>query len=131
MVRTSQGPTLLYCQESPECWFEDFGEAQLVNRRAHIDLDPLFLETVTVDAADPTKVFVQPQDLSCKGLAVIPGATGFDVGELLGGTSNSPFTYRVVAKRKGFETKRLDYCKAGEDDPYLYPELREGEHLEE
>ncbi len=130
VVKTSQGPTLLYCQESPENWFEDFGEGQLVNGRAHIDLDPLFLETVTVDAANPMKVFVQPQDLSCKGLAAIPGETGFDVGELLGGASNSPFTYRVVAKRKDFEEKRLEYCKAAETDSYLYPELREEERRE-
>jgi hypothetical protein len=124
-VKTSQGPTLLYCQESPENWFEDFGEGQLINGRAHIELDPLFLETVTIDEANPMKVFVQPQDMGCKGLAAMPGTTGFDVGELWGGTSNSVFTYRVVAKRKGFEAKRLDYCKAAETDSYLYPELRE------
>jgi hypothetical protein len=35
--------------------------------------------------------------------------------------------YRVVAKRKGFEDKRLDYCEAAETDSYLYPELREQE----
>lgn len=70
------------------------------------------------------KVFLQPQDMECKGLAAIPGTTGFDVGELFGGTSNSPFNYRVVAKRKGFEEKRLDYCVAAETDSYLYPELR-------
>jgi hypothetical protein len=34
------------------------------------------------------------------------------------------FDYRIVAKRKGFESGRLDYCRAAETDPYLYPELR-------
>ncbi|MCU0612864.1 MAG: hypothetical protein MUE60_13885, partial [Candidatus Eisenbacteria bacterium] len=37
------------------------------------------------------------------------------------------FDYRVVAKRKGFEEKRLDVCEAARTDSYLYPELREKE----
>ena len=116
---------MLYCQESPENWFEDFGEGQLVNGRCHIDLDPLFLETVTIDAADPMKVFITPDDPRCKGVAVVRGTTGFEVIELHNGAGDSRFAYRVVAKRKGFESKRLDYCKAAETDSYLYPELRE------
>ncbi len=127
VVKTTQGPTALYCQESPECWFEDFGEGQLVYGRCHIELDPLFLETVTIDAANPMKVFLQPQDPECEGLAAIPSTEGFDAVELRKGMSDGRFTYRVVAKRKGFEEKRLDYCKAAETDSYLYPELREKE----
>jgi hypothetical protein len=127
VVKTSQGPTLMYCQESPENWFEDFGEGQLVNGRCHIEFDPLFLETVTINAANPMKVFLQPQDPECEGLAAVPGTTGFDAIELRHGRSNGRFTYRVVAKRKGFEDKRLDYCAAAETDSYLYPELREKE----
>jgi hypothetical protein len=130
VVKTSKGPTLLYCQESPENWFEDFGEGTLMNGRAHVELDPVFLETVTIDAANPMKVFVQPQDMGCKGLAAIPGTTGFDVGELLGGTSSTAFTYRVVAKRQGFEAKRLDVCEAARTDSYLYPELKDKEQAE-
>ena len=38
MVKTSRGPTLLYCQESPENWFEDFGEGQLAQGRAYVEL---------------------------------------------------------------------------------------------
>jgi hypothetical protein len=127
VVKTSQGPTLLYCQESPENWFEDFGRAQLVDGKAHVELDPLFLETVTVDEDNPLNVFLQPQDPYCRGLAAVPGTTGFGAVELFGGSSNGWFSYRVVAKRKGFEEKRLDYCKAAETDSYLYPELREKE----
>ena len=123
VVKTSRGPKLMYCQESPENWFEDFGEGRLIEGRAHIELDPLFLETVIIDDQYPMKVFVTPRDMECKGLAVIPGQTGFDVGELLYGTSNAPFSYRVAAKRRGFEEKRLDHCKAAETDSYLFPEL--------
>lgn len=121
IVKTSQGPTALYCQESPENWFEDFGEGTLVNGQTHIELDALFLETVTINAANPMKVFVQLEG-DCNGVYVSKGTTGFDVVELKNGSSNVPFSYRVVAKRKGFEERRLDYTAAGERDPYLYPE---------
>jgi len=98
---------LVYSQESPECWFEDFGEGQLVNGRAHIELDPSFLKTVTVNQQHQMKVFIQLNDPNCKGTAVIRGATGFDVVELMNGTGNATFTYRVVAKRRGYEDVRL------------------------
>lgn len=32
-----------------------------------------------------------------------------------------------MAKRKGIEFKRFDYCKAAEKNSYLYQELREKE----
>ncbi len=83
VVKTSRGPTLMYCQESPENWFEDFGKGTLVDGRAHIGLDPLFLETVTIDDAHPMKVFVQLCD-ECEGVYVRTGRTGFDVVELRG-----------------------------------------------
>ncbi len=121
VVRTSEGPTLLYCQESPECWFEDFGEGRLVNGRAHVELDRLFLETVTIDEDNPMKVFVQLHEETCRGVAVKKGKTGFDVIELQGGASDGTFDYRVVAKRKGYEEDRLELCAAAETDPLLSP----------
>jgi len=126
VVKTSQGPTLMYCQESPENWFEDFGEGQLVDGRCRIELDPLFLETVTIDETNPMKVFVEHRG-PCQGTYIETGETGFTVIEQNSGTSDVGFCYRVVAKRKGFESNRLDYCKAAETDSYLYPELREKE----
>jgi hypothetical protein len=98
---------LVYSQESPECWFEDFGEGQLVNGRAHIELDPLFLKTVTVDQQNQMKVFIQLNDPDCNGTAVIRGTQGFDVVELMNGKGSASFTYRVVAKRRGYESVRL------------------------
>ena len=124
VVKTSKGPTLMYCQESPENWFEDFGEGHLVNGRCHITLDPMFLETVTINAENPMKVFVELSG-KCRGIYVERGATGFDVIEQDDGTSTVGFCYRVVAKRQGFEAKRLDLCEAARTDSYLYPELRE------
>jgi hypothetical protein len=127
VVKTSQGPTSLDAVTAAGCWIEDFGEGRLVNGRCHVDLDPVFLETVTIDTAHPIKVFVQLNGGDCSGVAVNKGTTGFDVVELNNGVSNGTFDYRVVAKRKGFEARRLDVCEAGRSDPYLYPELREKE----
>jgi hypothetical protein len=107
IVATSQGDKKLYCQESPEVWFEDFGEGQLVDGLARIDLDPIFLETVTIDEKNPLKVFIQLND-DCNGVYVKRLISGFQVRELRAGNSGARFTYRVVAKRKGFETARLE-----------------------
>lgn len=108
IVATSQGPRKLYAQESPEVWFEDFGEGQLAGGTARIDLDPLFRETITIDDKHPIKVFIQLND-DCNGVYVHQRqASSFQVTELAGGKSKAHFTYRVVAKRKGFETVRLD-----------------------
>ena len=59
IMPTARGRVGLMCPESPEAWFEDYGEGQLVNGRAHIELDPLFLQTVTINAENPMRVFVQ------------------------------------------------------------------------
>ncbi len=107
---------VMYAQESPENWFEDFGEGRLVNGRAHIELDPLFLQTATINDQNPMRVFIQLNDPDCNGTAVIRGTTGFDVVELQNGTGNASFSYRVVAKRRGYETLRL------EQRPGLNPE---------
>ncbi|MHB8647311.1 MAG: hypothetical protein ACYDAR_16105, partial [Thermomicrobiales bacterium] len=37
---------LMYCMESPESWFEDFGKAQLVGGKAVVRLDPDFAAVV-------------------------------------------------------------------------------------
>ncbi len=130
VVKTSKGPTLMYCQESPENWFEDFGEGQLVDGRCHIELDALFLETVTISEGNPMEVFLQPYHRSCAGLVVERGGTGFDVYNPLDASASGGFGYRVVAKRRGFEARRLDVCEAARTDSYLYPELREKERGE-
>ncbi len=113
---------LLYCQESPELWFEDFGEGQLNNGQIHIELDPIFLKTVTISTEHPIKVFVQLDD-NCNGVYVKRGNTGFDVIELQNGKSNAQFTYRVVAKRAGYENLRLKKMESGTN-----PEELKAEH---
>ncbi|MEO0227037.1 MAG: hypothetical protein ABIL70_03185 [candidate division WOR-3 bacterium] len=126
VVRTSRGPRVLYTIESPEVWFEDFGSGQLNNGRTHIELDPLFLETVTIDNNNPMKVYITLTD-ECNGVYVKKGRTGFDVIELNNGKSNATFDYRIVAKRKGVENRRLDLAEGEYTDPHLYPDPNDPE----
>lgn len=106
IVPTSQGPTELYAEESTEVWFTDHGEGRLEGGLAHVDLDPDFLETVTVDERHPLMVFVQLEG-EANGVYVEKYEDGFDVVELMNGESDAPFSYRVVAHRAGYEDRRL------------------------
>jgi hypothetical protein len=63
-------------------------------------------------------VFIQPKG-RCHGTFVQTGSTGFDVVEQDDGASSIAFSYRVVAKRKGYEQERLELCTAAENDPLL------------
>jgi hypothetical protein len=133
VVKTGRGHRLLSCMESPEVWFEDFGEGKLLNGKAHVELDPLFLETVTINADHPMKVFVQLTSGEPMNVVVQKGLTGFEVvaDDL---TSMASFDWRIVAKRKGYENERLRETDVGYDDPTLYPELQaeiDREHEEE
>lgn len=95
---------LLYCVEAPEAWFEDFGTSTLVNGKAIVTLDSGFAAVVDTTLM---RVFPVPEG-DCKGLFIASkSATGFTVQELQGGTSNVPFSYRVVAKRKDIASPRL------------------------
>ena len=105
-VPTTRGNQLLYCMESPEVWFEDFGTATLVNGQIHVELDDLFRQTTVIDDAHPMHVFVQAQG-ECNDLYVVPGTSGFTVKEKNGGQSNVRFSYRVVAKRVHFQDHRF------------------------
>ena len=105
-VGTSKGNQMLYVTELPEVWFEDVGSGMLVNGEAHIELDPLFLETVFIDEAHPMHVFVQPQG-ECNGMFVELTTTGFTVKELMHGTSGASFSYRIMAKRLHFQDHRF------------------------
>jgi hypothetical protein len=78
----------------------------LVNGKAVVNLDPLFLETVFIDSDHPMQVFVQEQG-ECNDLYVIPGTTSFEVIEKQGGISNIRFSYRIMAKRLHFQDHRF------------------------
>ncbi|MBI2756447.1 MAG: hypothetical protein HYX52_07040 [Chloroflexi bacterium] len=95
----------VYCLESPESYFEDFGTARLEQGRAEVRLDADFAAVVQ---ADRYLVFLTAEGDS-RGLYVSDKqANGFVVREQQGGSSSLAFTYRVVAKRKDVASPRLD-----------------------
>ena len=93
----------LYCMESPELWFEDFGAAKLVRGRAIVNLDADFVKVIK--RAD-YKVFLTPEG-DCRGLYVRrKSAASFQVRELMGGKSSIAFSYRIVGRRKDIKGHR-------------------------
>ncbi len=100
IVQDLQGNRVaLSCPEAPENLFQDYGSGQLVNGRARIALDPILSKNIIVDAAHPLRVFVQLEG-DCQGVYVTnKSAEGFDVVELMGGASNTAFSWTVTANR--------------------------------
>jgi hypothetical protein len=95
----------LYAVESPENWFEDFGSGKLTNGAALITLEVTFAQTV--NTGEDYHVFLTPNG-DCNGLyATQKTSRSFEVRELGGGKSDVAFDYRIVAKRKGYESIRL------------------------
>ena len=95
----------VYCMESPECWFEDFGSAALSRGSAKVQIDPEFAQTIETDEYF---VFLQPEG-QCNGLAVAAkSASAFTVQELADGRSDVTFAYRLVARRRGVVAPRLN-----------------------
>ena len=89
----------LSCPETPENLFQDYGAGRLHNGRSHVEIDPILAKNILVDASHPLRVFIQPEG-DCKGVYVTnKTGNGFDVVELSGGTSNTPFMYSIIANR--------------------------------
>jgi hypothetical protein len=87
----------LYCMESPEVWFEDFGAAKLKRGRVIVKLDADFAKVIK--RGDYT-VFLTPEG-DCRGLYVRrKSAASFEVRELMAGKSAIAFSYRIVGRRK-------------------------------
>jgi hypothetical protein len=94
----------LYCVESPECWFEDFGEAKLVKGKAQVMLPRDFAAVIKTDSYH---VFLAPYGRS-NGLYVSKrNRQGFAVEEQGNGKSNLKFSFRIVGKRKGVKAERF------------------------
>jgi hypothetical protein len=105
-VRRADGHTIqVFSGGSTEHWIEDYGSGQLSGGVATIQLDPGFLGVS--NTAVEYHVFLTPKGDS-KGLYITnEGPNGFEVHESSGGASSIAFDYRIVAKRKGFESARL------------------------
>jgi hypothetical protein len=93
----------LYCMESPESWFEDFGVGRLTDGQARIVFDPDFAATINTDGYH---VFITEYDDN-NGLFVTNRTNkGFEVRAKTP-TRRAQFGYRVVARRKDVASARL------------------------
>jgi hypothetical protein len=104
VVPTDQGDRLLYTEESTEVWFTDYGFGTLTDGAAFIPIDPIFRQTVNLD--EPFHVFVQAYG-DAELYVTNRTADGFEV-HLGEGDPNVEFSYRLVARRRGFEGDRLE-----------------------
>jgi len=94
---------MLYCVESPELWFEDFGSAKLKRGRAVVNFDADFAKAIK---RGDYRVFVTPEG-DCRGLYVYrKRSNSFEVRELAGGKSSIAFSYRIVGRRKDIKGYR-------------------------
>jgi len=94
---------VLYCMESPELWFEDFGTAKLKRGRAVVRLDADFAKVIK---RGDYRVFPVPEG-DCRGLYVRrKSGASFEVRELVGGTSSVAFSYRIVGRRKDIRAQQ-------------------------
>lgn len=94
----------LYCMESPECWFEDFGVGQLVNGQAEVQLDPDFSSVVNGDAYH---VFITEYEDNNALYVTKRTSTGFVVRAKAKAAAGT-FSYRVVTKRKDIAAPRFE-----------------------
>lgn len=94
----------LYCLESPENWFEDFGFGQLVKGQAQIQLDPDFAAIVNTDTYH---VFITEYEDHNALYVTQRTSTGFEVRAKTS-TAGGTFSYRIVAKRKDNALMRLE-----------------------
>jgi len=96
-VRSHSGETdVAYGPRTTLPILEDFGEAQLVHGRAHVDLDPRF--AAVIDRGRTYLVFMTPLGDSNGLFVQSKTVEGFDVIEARGGHSSVGFDYRIVAK---------------------------------
>lgn len=92
-------PRVMFCPEAPEVLFMDYGTGKLINGKAHIELDKILARSLKIDKKHPLKVFIQLEG-NCNGVFVSNKTSeGFDVNELMNGTSNVDFSWHIVANR--------------------------------
>jgi len=108
------GQRKLYAMESPQNWFEDFGSAQLVNGQATVAIEPIFAQTVNLTGT--YHVFLTPLG-DCALYVAAKTPASFTVKAMGGQTCSIAFDYRIVAKRLGYESLRLDSAATGGGTP--------------
>ena len=128
------GRVIMHCPETPEFYFSDYGQGQLINGKAHIDLDPIYANSIAINDQHPLRVYVQLEG-DCNGVYVTNKTiSGFDVVELKGGTSNVTFQWNVVCNVADNELPggKINHCQdlryepAPEDEKIIGPLFKDG-----
>ena len=128
VVRHSDGShRQLYCMESPESWFEDFGEARLRNGSAKVTLDreyALLVRTGTyqvfLTSYGPVHLYVHKRTRDSFEVRALPAADGKSA-------QAARFGYRIVALRKDVSAPRLAKVKLAK--AVVLPRIRKQEAL--
>ncbi len=95
----------VYAMQSAGNWFEDFGSGQLAGGEAKVAIDRVFAQTVSL--SDDYHVFLTPLG-DCALYVAEKNDKGFVVKAVGGAAKDVAFDYRIVAKRSGYEAKRLE-----------------------
>jgi hypothetical protein len=106
VVPTSTGTREMYTEEATEVWFADYGQAMLADSVVWVPFDATFAETIESDR--PYHVFLQAY--ADASIYVSRRTTdGFEVRVRGERAASEPieFSYRLVAKRKGYGDRRL------------------------
>ncbi len=122
IVRTEEGPKAVYCQESPENWFEDFGTAKLSDGQSIVEIAADFMSSVTIDNENPMKVFVTPK-ADFGGRWWVETKSDRFILHAPEAPNGAEFDFRVVAKRKDFEELRMPLITSAWTDHFLYPNI--------
>jgi hypothetical protein len=103
---TRDGERILFAPEAPENWFFDIGEVVLVNGKATVELDPLFVDCLS--DSKPFKVFVQGSENTLGSIKITRNQANYTfVVEDLGGASNGVVQYSIYGIWKTKENLRF------------------------
>jgi len=103
----------LYCLESPESWFEDFGRANLECGAADVGLDPSFAALVDTSdyhvflTAHGADLLLHVADRTERGFTVLADAEFARMKGRRAEDLSGSFSWRVVARRKDIPGERL------------------------
>lgn len=113
VVNTSDGARALYCEEATEVWFTEYGFGKINGQSVMIPFETKFTQTVNLD--EPYHVFLQAYgDAELYVSKRTP--SGFEVKVRGSEIVTTEFSFRIVAKRKGFENLRLERAPWADDD---------------
>jgi hypothetical protein len=112
VVQTASfGRRLATAMESAEARLVDEGQGRLDGGVAKVGLDPVFAEMI----AGETLLVQVTLTSEANGVWVEKSGAGFTVRELMGGSSDATFDWRVSAVRKGYEKWRLEASPVDKD----------------